>query len=300
MSRAHTISIILQSRWGLHNLPRLFQSLAWQSAALDCLEVVFVDTGEDKEVSRKARLWSNILPCTFNFLNIAPSTRPHEAVNLGMAAAASELILLAHPTVRLDPYFLTDVLREFNSQSSTDVLYSDFVNLGDGAAGLVQLPRFARWRLKTRNIIGMLAVFHRKALGKMAGLRPDTFFPAWDLAVQGTLAGLTFQRVTRSLYTCTLGRPDEEEARQGAAMVVINNQGFFREDVVRWGLAATRRAPWALRYDPFRIPTAREVRQLFKEHVEATSRMKPSWIWRFTGPPPILSAPLAIYDSEAS
>lgn len=299
MSTRLSFSIVLQSRWGMHHLPRMFQSLAWQSADLSNLEIVFVDTGEE-DTGNLARLWANMLHGTFRFLALPAKTRNHEAANLGMQAATGDLVLQPHPSARLHPYFLEDALTAFAARGNLDVLYSDFVDLGNSAAGLVQLPRFTNWRLKTRNVVGPMAIYRRKAFMRLDGYRPDTPFAAWDMAVQGALRGLIHQRLERPLFTCSLDREDADEALQGAAMVVVNNQGFFREDVVRWALASTRRSRWALSANPYRIPSTREVRQLFREHVELISNSKPSWLWRFTGPPPALPTPIPVLENERS
>lgn len=289
-----SLSIVLSSSFGEHHLPRIFQSLAWQTANLARVEVVFVHNGLDNPATRHARSWAGVLPGPVNFLNLPPSTRTFHAANLGLDAARGELVMHPPASVRLDPYFVEDALHQFKARKGLDVLYSDFVDLGEAAAGLVQLPRFAKWRLRARNVIGPLAVYRKKSLQALPGLRPDTPFQAWDLAVQAALRGLSFQRMDKVSYACSLLRPEPDEARQGAAMVVVNNQGFFRKEVVRWALAATRRSPWALRADPYRIPVAREVRQLMNDHVNEENGQRQGWLWRFTGPPAGLGSPLPV------
>lgn len=298
MTAHNSLSIILKSRWGMHDLPRMFQSLAWQSGDLARVEVVFVDTGESSEVSQTAKLWAGILPGSFTHLKLPETTPDFHAANLGTAAASGDLVVHPHQTVRLDPYFMEDTLRAFEKRKHLDVLYSDFVDIGEAAAGLVQLPRFAKWRLKGKNVIGPMAVYRHEALATLPGLRPDTPFAAWDLAIQGALRGLNFHCMDRAAYACSLPRPEANEARQGAAMVVINNQGFFNKEVVRWALAAARRSPWALRAEPFRIPVAREARQLMNDHVNDENGQRQGWLWRFKESSNMEPAVIPAYDTE--
>lgn len=288
MHRTHTLSIIVDSRWGTHHLPRLFQSLAWQTSGLDRVEVVVLQ--DDAVPQGPAALWPSLLPCTFSAVVRRPGETDHQRLTRARQEATGDLLLHPDPTTRFTPYFLQDVLHEFDSRRGLDVVCTDFVDLGRAAMGLVRLPRFTRWRLRTRNILGPQAVIRAGSLAQLPGPRADSPFVAWDLGVQGALAGFSFSRLDRALYSCALEPEEPSEAVQAAAMVVVHNQAFFREDVVRWALAAVRRTPWALAQVAHRIPGAREVRQLYRDHVQRMEEDSPRWLWALGGPPAVLPA----------
>ncbi|MGE4505413.1 MAG: hypothetical protein AB7D51_08705 [Desulfovibrionaceae bacterium] len=288
MTLRHTLSIIVESRWGGHHLPRVLQSLAWQSSGLERLEIVHLDDGSSERATRQARIWAGMLPGTFVSVPVASGACNHECAIRAVNAASGDLVLHPHASARFLPAFLESVLHHFDAHRGTDVLYTNFVDLGEAAAGLVRLPRFARWRLRGRNIIGPQAVFRREGMQSLPGPRPQALFPAWDLGVQAALAGFSFQRLDNALFSCGLERPDPARAQQGAAMIVVNNPGFFADDVVRWALAATRRTPWALEADPFRIPIGREVRHLHAEFVRQENEGTARWLWALAGRPSVL------------
>ena len=111
--RLRSVGIVLVNLNGADHLPDCLDSLAALDYPRDLLDVVLVDnasTDGSKELLAQRYPWVRVLPQDSN-TGFAP------AVNTGAAALDSECVVLLNNDARVDPDFVTELVRRFDPDS---------------------------------------------------------------------------------------------------------------------------------------------------------------------------------------
>jgi hypothetical protein len=273
MGASSHVSIIVSDMETHRSLPRMLQSVARQSTGLDAVEVLV--TGNGSHVDSSVTDWAAITGMdAIRLVEVDPDTPPGEALNLAVARAHGDMLILMRPDHRLDPKYLVTARSVFSDCAEADVMYADYIRIAPEKdqglrSGLVQLPDFDNALLQTVNCLGPAVMMRRRAWDRVQGFRDNTTYRYWDLWVQAASAGCAFYHVNYPLASCEhVKTPFRERAEDGRrkSMLVINNQSYFHMHTVRWALSYLRGDAWAQAFSFMTIPDSIEVTRMMHEH----------------------------------
>jgi hypothetical protein len=250
--RKHTVSIIVSDPETHPGLPRLLQSISRQSNGLDRTEIVVAGNGGHDPSEEP--LWRAITGLdAVRLETFDHDVSPSKARNL-----AADAVFTDHP--------------------ETGVMYADYIRLAPGknrsvGPSMIQLPSFRDGLLQARGFLGPGVLITREAFERTDGFRDNTFYRDWDLWVQAAQAGAEFYHVGYPLTSCEHRKVTfKERAEDGRckAILVINNQHYFHEHVVRWALSYLRGDAWAEAFGFMTIPGPMDITRMLHSHAMKT------------------------------
>lgn len=213
---------------------------------------------------------------------IASGANPAQALNRAARDARTGYLAVAPAGARLSPRFLSACLEALETQPSAQAVFTGHT-AGD-ATGLpfALHPMFRSVDLLRRNPVGPAFVVRRAAWEALGGLRPQLRLCLWDFWLRLVLHCADpgcIRHLPDLLANCPAPPrlPPREEAR-AKALLVAHTPGAFEPDVCRWALALLRGETWAWlvqRLGQGRIPSAREVRDLWAMGREAATLSRP-------------------------
>nr|WP_287410425.1 glycosyltransferase family 2 protein [Pseudodesulfovibrio sp.] len=274
--KPNTVSIIISDLETHSSLMRLLHSISRQSTGLEDMEIIVIGNG--RHAPSDPSLWRNVTGIdAIRLEEIDSSITCSAAKNMAAIRANGDKLIFLHPDYRLDPKYITTALSVFDDHPETDIMYSDYIRLAPtdktGRPGIIQLPAFREGLLQARGFLGPAVLLTRKAWESTLGFRENTTYSDWDLWVQAALAGNNFYHVNYPLASCEHHKVSfKERAEDGRykAMIVINNQGFFHEHIVRWALSYLRGKSWAEAYNFMTIPGPIDVTRMMHDHAIKT------------------------------
>jgi hypothetical protein len=275
--RKHTVSIIVSDPETHPGLPRLLQSISRQSNGLDRTEIVVAGNGGHDPSEEP--LWRAITGLdAVRLETFDHDVSPSKARNLAAARTMGDRLVFLRPDQRLDPKYLTTADAVFTDHPETGVMYADYIRLAPGknrsvGPSMIQLPSFRDGLLQARGFLGPGVLITREAFERTDGFRDNTFYRDWDLWVQAAQAGAEFYHVGYPLTSCEHRKVTfKERAEDGRckAILVINNQHYFHEHVVRWALSYLRGDAWAEAFGFMTIPGPMDITRMLHSHAMKT------------------------------
>lgn len=264
------VSVVVTTSEDTTRLPRSLWSLSAQTLARKDMEVLFVSDGSSA-MRRLGEMWSAILHPT-RFRSLAPRglSGTAELRNHGLDHAQGEFVLVLGQDTRLEPDYLESALAAMHTHGA-DAVFTDIMT----PAGLVLLPDFNRQALQKKNIVGPMALMRSNVVQHGCRYRTNTAYLDWDFWIQAAADGYFLHHLPQALSITDLpadgisARLREVDGRS-KAMLVINNAGFFEQDVVRWALALLRGELWVQAHEPGLLPDRSDVRSFLQRYTLAT------------------------------
>lgn len=269
MNSAAVFSIILHDRYPAQRWARFFLSLARQDLPLRRVELCLVREHPESTrpcLPRFLRIWG----LNSTGLQIRRCSTAMASSRRGMHGIQAEsrglLTLFAHPGTRLDAQFISRHLAVHKAFPKADMLYADFLHLGQAGSAWVRnrgsIPRL----LQQIDALGPLPVFTRKAV-RLCRRSPHSPFPTWEQGIQAVQRGLRFHRIPGPLYSVEADAWQPGGHVEKLARLVTRQPGFFHMAQLRWALGVLRRSGWALNHQSRTIPQASQVPLLLERFV---------------------------------
>lgn len=250
---------------------RFFGSIAGQTLDLDQVEIVFVDDGSRDNSLEQANRWARQLPCARFLILTPPRTgKPGLVRNHGLGHASGELLLCFDPDDALLPGYLERCVNTLLHDTSIDVVYTDYREVGIDAGRDVRLPDFKRGLLRTQNALPSSAMIRRSLWDSGVRFRDNTEYEDWDFWVQCQMAGAAFHRIPEVLFEYTLHDKNFSHHAvrhdgHAKARIVLNNPDFFHPEVRRWADSYLRGRLHGQAMQRGYIPTPADVRKLLMD-----------------------------------
>ncbi|MES9995544.1 hypothetical protein [Desulfovibrio aminophilus] len=263
MRERPSISVILVADGRQSSFQPLMRSLAHQASLLREIQVVAARGEGDLGFPPSLLRWGAILPCRdFVFLENADNGTA-SLVNAAVRRAEGEALLLVDSRHRLLPEHLGTCLDAL--KQGAHAVYTDRVLMDGNLLRYRRLPDFHPDVLRVGNPLGRAVLLRRELWEENGGLSGRTRLGHWEMWIRATLRGKTLVRIPRPLLcraAPSVATPVDDGRHE--ALLVIRNQAFFPDTVVRWALALLRGEPWAMPAGPGQAPNERQTRLMLE------------------------------------
>ena len=199
-----------------------------------------------------------------------------QAINLAAQGSADHIAFVPEGA-RLHPEFLTRLLGALPDSQLAAAFCGHTAGNAEGIA-YVRSPAYQQEMLTRRNPIGPAVLIKAQSWNSLHGLRADLRLHWWDLWLRLVMAGGQINQVPDLLASCPSGhRWGPKDDGTAKAMLVVQTPGAFAPDVCRWALAHLRGDSWATSFTRGRIPTPRDVAELWSGFNPALRTGAPGW-----------------------
>ncbi len=165
-----------------HNAaPYLGDTLASLDAqTFDAFELILVDDASTDDSVSLTRAWSNAHPHrTVRVIEIEHSGHPATPRNVGIEAAAADLVLCLDADDQLTPPFLEACVTALAAEHGASIAYTDQQDFGASDA-YHSVPEYDFPTLVNRNFLGICSVFRRQAWLEVGGFDPRSRYEDWN------------------------------------------------------------------------------------------------------------------------
>ena len=277
MTRPERVRVVVYAaRSASPALHRTLISLARQDLDPDRMEIAVPTSKSVALDDPKDQLLVNALELKHVEMVDASGFTASQAINLA-AQGSTDHIAFVPEGARLHPGFLTRLLGALPNSQLAAAFCGHTAGNAEGIA-YVRSPTYQREMLTRRNPVGPAMLIKAQSWNSLHGLRADLRLHWWDLWLRHVLAGGHIHQVPDLLASCPSGHRWGPKADGTAkAMLVVQTPGAFEPDVCRWAMAHLRGDSWATSFTRGRIPSPREVADLWSGFSPSLCTNAPGW-----------------------